>query len=123
MPRLTKKQQEALEEAAREERIRQALRWTGPAPARDVPPPRDGGLSTGYTYNAYTRRVIEACSSAVYHAIGRTDRTTTQRPIALYSTRLLALQALRATLEREFAEALEQIDQQIAREEAQHGEK
>lgn len=119
MARLTKKQQDEIEAQQHEERIRAALRWTA-APERDVPPPsvaeRGLRLTTGYTFHAYNRSVSVACSSSTHHAVGRTDRTTSQQPLALYSSRRLALQALRAALEREFAEALEKIDRQIEKE-------
>ena len=129
MPRLTKKQQAekereglARQALAREERIRAALRWTGPAPERDVPPPDSGlaglPLTTGWTFHPYNCRVEVACSSSVHHAVGRIDRTTTQEPLALYSSRLLALRGLRAAKEREFAGVLERIDREIEREEA-----
>ena len=120
MARKTKAQIAAEQVAAREVCLIAALRWTEPAPARDVPPPDGLGsynrLSTGYTFNVHTRSTSEACSSSVSHAIGRTDRADSQRPISLYSTRLLALRALRAAMEREYAEALLRIDDQIKKE-------
>lgn len=110
-------------EAERAMRIAQALRWTGPTPAPDVAPPDTHGLTTGYMFNVYAQYVEVACSSSVSHAIGRTDRTTSQRPLHLYSTRLLALRALRAESERKFAEQLAKIDEQIEAERRKGGEK
>lgn len=99
---------------AKESRIRAALRWTEDAPKPDVEPPEGWReLTTGYTFNAYTQRVDIACSSPVDHAIGRTDKTTTQGARWLYSTRERAFRALRATLERSFAEQLEAIDRMM----------
>lgn len=106
------------EEAARmreeEARTRAALHWTEPAPPPDVMPPTGVfALSTGYTFNVHAQRVDVACSSSISHSVGRTDRTTTQEPKRLYSTRLLALQALRNAMEWRFAEQLAKIDKQI----------
>lgn len=120
MARITKAERERQEQGVQEARIRTALRWTEPAPGPDVPPPDGFGLSTGYLFNTYTNRVDVACSGPVSHAFGRTDRTTTQGARRLYSTRLLALQALRNAVERECAERLAAIDQQIEQEQG-HG--
>ena len=101
-------------------RVRAALRWTEQAPPPDVLPPEhvygDTGLSTGYIFNVYKPSIDVACSSSASHTIGRLDRTTSQRPLRLYSTRLLALQALRNAMERDFAEKLAAIDAQIEQE-------
>lgn len=115
--RLTKREREEKERQAREHeaRIFAALCWTDEAPGPDVPPPVGSGnqLTTGYVYNEYAESVAEACSSSYNHAIGRTDRTTSQRPISLFSTRERALRALRNALERRAAEMLARIDGQI----------
>jgi len=99
MPKLTKAERDRQEQEAREARIRAALHWTDRAAGPDVLPPScsdsSGQMSTGYTFNAYTNRVDVACSSSIGHAIGRTDKTDSQRPLSLYSTRLLALKAQR----------------------------
>jgi hypothetical protein len=109
---MVRKSKQAEKEARRyEERVRFALAWSGGEPPRpDVPPPTDGSLTTGWTFNVHTQRVDVACSGIASHAIGRTDRTTSQRALALYSTRKLALQALRAAMECKFAEELARID-------------
>lgn len=114
MAKITKAEHQ--EQEAQEPRIRAALRWTEPAPGPDVAPPSWDGLSTGYLFNAHTNRVDVACSSSVSHAFGRTDQTTTQGARRLYSTRLLALQALRNAVERACAERLTAIDRQIEQE-------
>jgi len=119
---MTKHAREAAEREAEERavRVRLALRWTAPAALPDVPPPDNGSygtLTTGYMWNIGYRTVNEGCSSSTGHAYGRTDRATSQRPAALYSTRLLALLALRAVLEQEFAGELANIDVQISVEE------
>lgn len=120
MPKPTKKQLAEQAEQARESRIRAALHWTEEAPGPDVqPPPQEkwSELATGHMFNAYTLRVDVACTSRVSHAIGRTDKADSQRPMQLYSTRLLALHALRNAVERECAEKLAKIDQMTEEEE------
>lgn len=101
-------------EAGHADQIRAALHWSDDSDVRpDVPVPDRNELTTGWTFNAYARRVDVACSSSAFHAVGRTDKTTTQQPLALYSTRERALRALRVALEREFAEALAKVDAEV----------
>jgi hypothetical protein len=99
----------AAEQAARE---LAALHWSDDNDiAPDVmPPDKWDQLSTGWVFNVYSRRIDVACSSTVHHAVGRTDKTTTQQPIRMYSTRERALRALRVALEHEFAAELAKID-------------
>lgn len=113
--KLSKKKQAELAEQEREACIRAALHWTEPAGGPDVLPPNHytDELRTGYMFNMYYLRIEEACTSSAYHSVGRTDKTTSQRPLALYSTRLRALRALRNVVERECAEKLAQIDRLI----------
>lgn len=118
-----RKSKAAAAQAADEQRVSReqaALRWTDDSDvAPDVPPPSDwDALTTGYVFNAHARRVDVACSSSISHAIGRVDRVTSQRPIALYSTRSRALRALRVALEHEFAAALTRVDAWIIDEES-----
>ena len=80
----------------------------------DVPPPLDGEpMTTGWTYNEHSIRILPACSSSVGHGLDQTDKTTSQRPLALYSTRALAYQALRGVLSRRYALHLLQLDRRI----------
>ena len=104
-----------LAEAAERVRISEALHWTDASDiAPDVPPPEGWDeLTTGWTFNAYSRRVEIACSSYGLHAVGRTDKATSQKPIALYSTKARALRALRCALEQEFATELAKIDEEL----------
>jgi hypothetical protein len=111
---MSKKKQAEIAAREYEERVRAALRWTGEAPSPDVPPPTDNSLTTGWLFSVHGQRVDAACSDAVSYAYGRTDRTTTQGSRALYSSRRLALQALRAAMERKFAEELARIDVLLA---------
>lgn len=103
-------------------RIHTALRFTDKV-SPDIPIPEytvsspltKGWVPIGSLGNQ--GRVEVACSSSVHHAIGRTDRTTSQNAIRLYSTKLLALRGLRNQVEKRCAEELSRIDQQIEEEE------
>ena len=91
-----------------------ALRWTQPV-LKDVPIPK-AGLSTGYMFAGARgdyARVDVACSSVVHHGFGYSDKTTSQQPMELYSSRLLALKALRHESEKYCASILRRIDKQI----------
>ena len=80
----------------------------------DVPPPLGGEpMTTGWTYNEHSIRILPACSSSVGHGLDQTDKTTSQRPLALYSTRALAYKALRGVLSRRYALHLLQLDRRI----------
>lgn len=120
---MTKKEQAEMEDLKRQLAIAKAFRFTNPV-NKDVAPPSGGWgstLSTGWVFNSYTKKVDVACSSQVHHAIGKTDKTSTQNPIWMFSSKLLALKALRHDLERKFAEELANIDKMIEIEE-QHSE-
>lgn len=95
-----------------------------PAVAKDVPPPEPSGkrdYSHGFNFNAYNGTTEEYWSSCNTHytsnPVGKTGYISgRQEGIALYSTRLLALKALRHAVENEAAESLAKIDIQIAAE-------
>lgn len=108
---MTKKEKTAHDAALAEARLLGALRWTSEV-RPDVPIPIGAGLSTGWL--PFHSRVEIACSSSVHHATGRTDKTTSQNPRNLYSTKLLALRALRHEMELRFAQELANVDKQIA---------
>ena len=91
--------------------LRSALRWTDEV-IEDVPiPDRYGELVSGWLPCA--NRVEPACTDSVNHAIGQTDKTRSQKPRRLFSSKLLALRALRHILEKEYAAKLLDIDRQI----------
>lgn len=94
-------------------KTRVALRWTEAVQTDVDPPERSGELAKGFLYcGEYSDhpRVEVACSSAVHHALGYNDKTTSQGPRELYSTRLRALRALRFAVEKRCALALRHID-------------
>jgi hypothetical protein len=111
---MTKKEREAHEKLIAELRLLAALRWTSEVKP-DVPPPNDG-LTKGFLYNEYDPRVVPACSSGVYHAFGRDDKTDSQGSRALYSSKLLALRALRHAVEVESAKRIAKVDEMIEKE-------
>lgn len=84
----------------------------------DVPPPSVGEpMTTGWTYNEHSMRILPACSSSIGHGLDQTDKTTSQHPLALYSSQKLAYKALRGVLSRRYATSLLIIDKKIARNE------
>lgn len=120
MAQLTKAQQaqfDALNEAVR---IAKAFRFTEKVEP-DVPPPSytsiGDRLTRGWQFNTYNGTVFKMCSSSSFHGYDW-EKTTSQNPRHLYSTRELALRALRAELEQEFAKKLANVDRQIEHEKA-----
>jgi hypothetical protein len=94
-----------------------ALRWTQPV-AKDLPVPRplEGGFTSGWDFNAYNASVEKMWSESVAHGTGgrRESRISArQNGRALYSSKLLALKALRHAVECESAAKLRKIDIEI----------
>ena len=92
-----------------------ALRFTETIRA-DVLIPIDDKIVNGYSYNSYNTRVEKSCSSGFFHSIGKWDKTDAQRSINQYSSRLLALKAMRNELEFRYAFELRQVDLMIEEE-------
>lgn len=110
---MTKKKRESYELMQLEITLHKAM-FVSDLIEPDVPPPLGGEpMTTGWTYNEHSIRVLPACSSSVAHGIDQTDRTTSQRPIALYSSQKLAYKALRGVLSRRYALHLLQLDRRI----------
>jgi hypothetical protein len=92
-----------------------ALRWTE-AVAPDVPVPAYGEPATsGWAHNPHAMRVDQMWSESQAHGWGaaRGRDTASQRGRALYSTRLLALRAMRHAVELDCAARLAQVDKMI----------
>jgi hypothetical protein len=95
-----------------------------PAVAKDLPPPDPVGRTEythGFDFNTYDKSTREYWSGCIFHytsnpAGKKGYLSGSQRGIALYSTRLLALKALRHAVENETAESLANIDMKIAAE-------
>lgn len=82
--------------------------------APDVNPPEGSGkLSKGYWYNSYNMEVGRGCSSHGSHSTWSDDKTTIQGARALYSTKRLALLALRSEVELQNMERIERINAAI----------
>lgn len=116
---MNKKETAEMERLREELRIAKALRFTDEV-LPDVPIPEPGfgqPLAVGFLFNAYvgthSTRVEPACSSSTGHSFGGTDKTTTQRGVRLFSTRLMALRACRHEVELQVAKILADIDRQI----------
>jgi hypothetical protein len=109
---MTKKEQAEREALLNEIARLKAWRLTEPV-KRDVPPPltSEAGsrLTKGWDYNAYSSCVYKACSSCISHGKGW-ERTLSQHPIALFSTRERAYAALRYAVEQECIARLAEID-------------
>ena len=115
--KLPKWAQEYITDTKRDAAIKNALRWTEPV-ALDVEPPKEWNqLSRGWNYFGSIEhgRVVKACSSNVHHGDGW-EKTSSQNPQHLFSTRLLALKALRHETENLCARTLAGIDLQIEQE-------
>ncbi len=92
-----------------------ALRWTE-AVKPDVPvPAHSDPATTGWAYNAPSLRIEQMWSESHAHGWGasRGRGSASQRGRALYSTRLLAVRAMRYEVEQECAAKLAQIDRMI----------
>ena len=102
-----------------------------PSVRPDVAPPlpcRSGPEYTeGFDYNVHTKSVYAGWSASVVHGTGAAPKSgdryhsASQNSAHLYSTRLLALRALRSAFERKVANELADIDEKIAAELAKEG--
>ncbi len=113
---------------AQELRVQAALRWTGPV-LPDVPPPGyswkpgEKAFTSGWMRHGGSSwdggRVEQPWSSATGHGSGPAPSSNIsgrQNSSALFSTKLLALRALRHDVERSSAEKLARIDAWIEEE-------
>jgi len=78
-----------------------------------MPPKYGEPLTVGWHYNTYNLQVDVGCSSSIYHSIYETTKTTTQGARAFYSTKKLALIAMRLEIEYDHFERLQLIDQRL----------
>jgi hypothetical protein len=95
-----------------------AFRMTSPV-ERDLDPPAafSGEIVNGWDYNVYWGVVLKACSSSIHHSLGNWDKTTSQNSRRLFSTKMLALKALRYETEQQCMTKLAAIDRAIEQEE------
>lgn len=111
---MTKKDQARMEALENEVRLMRALRWSDPVEP-DVAPPETftRGLSKGFLFNKYSTRIEKACSSSIGHNFGDDEKTSTQGPRALFSSKALALRAMRYEVAMDSATTLAAIDKAI----------
>ncbi|WP_134043815.1 hypothetical protein [Paraburkholderia caballeronis] len=121
---MTKAEKARVEQLETELREAKALRWTERV-TPDIPVPMGGSFAetSGYTLIGSRDyiRVEPAWSSCVFHGTGYASSkeqkahrgSASQKGIALYSTRLLALRAMRFEIESGAAKRLSSIDKMI----------
>ena len=115
---MNKKEQAAMQAAIDRADLLSALRWSAPV-ERNVAPP-DIGYSEGWDMNAYNKSVWLGWSSSANHGTGPAPKaggrymSASQQCRSLYSTKAIALAALRHEVERRAAADLMNIDRQIA---------
>lgn len=128
---MNKKEQAEMAELRRAVLLAKAFRFTK-KPARDVAPPSGtNAYTSGFDYNVNSMSVWDAWSGCVVNGRGPAPdpskaryASASQNSRSLYSTRLLALEALRADYELVAARFLAKIDEEIEAEiEAQEGTK
>lgn len=95
-------------------KTRLALRFTDGEFAPDIPPPPAfGDVTRGYTLSLHYREAVPACSSHSTHGLGKETESIRRGGLALYSSEVLALRALRQQLEAQFAGQLREVDKKI----------
>ena len=113
---MNKKEQAELERA----HTFAALRWTVPVVRNVGIPEVFVNVSEGWDFNAYSVRVWEGWSRIASHGAGTKLKdgyqSGTQGGRMMFSTKALALSAMRHEMEWEFAKALRCVDKQIAAE-------
>jgi hypothetical protein len=116
---MNKKEQEQMTALQKALRLAKALRWTEPVAPDLLPPHAFNKETSGFAFNTHSGTVSPAWSDSVSHSIGHASReamgrsSASQRSSPLYSTRLRALRAMRAVVEKEVAERLAAIDAKI----------
>lgn len=114
---MTKKEIAAFAELQKDLVVARAWRRTEPV-MRDLSVPRNGEIS-GWIFNLHSKRVEPAWSGFTCHGRGYATRkeargSASQNGIALFSSKLLALRAMRYEAEEEAVRMLAEIDAQIA---------
>jgi len=115
---ITKKEKAEFDAAILAAKTLAALRWTEPV-KKDLPIPSSGTVS-GWDFNSYSCIIVQQWSEPESHGDG--EKRSNQWGISyqngkpLYSTKLLALKALRHEVENKVAKQLLSIDIQIEQE-------
>jgi hypothetical protein len=91
-----------------------AFRFTEDIAPDVFPPTGYDEIAIGYDFNSYNSTVSPAWTSSNSHGSGHVrDRSASREAIDLYSTKKLALRALRRTLEKKYSAELARIDRMI----------
>ena len=106
---MNKKEKLELSETQHELELHRAFRLTEPVERDLMPPSGSEELSKGWTFNAYSGRVGKHCSSGVHNGAGW-DKTSSQNSMELFSTKELAVKALRYAVERKVMKELLAVD-------------
>lgn len=129
---MTKKEKEHWRMLLEKVEIIAALRWSDNvepdlSPEKDIEKDQINGIYSsnkyisGFIYNSYAKSVEEWWSSRIYSGPGLEMPEKlgiySRKPSRLFSTKLLALRALRYDLCRRFARELWEIDKRIEQEE------
>lgn len=115
---LNKKEQQKMADLAEECCLARALRWSESETLPDLAPPQSGFVN-GWSLNIYREDIFPSWSAANCHGLEHRkpdskQEYASQNGIKQYSTKELALRALRAGMERKFAKSLAKIDARIA---------
>ncbi len=111
---MTKKEQAEMAALKQQLEYAVAFRFTEPV-LPDIPRPKHSHSKTvltgGWTFNEFGRWVEQACSCDSNHGTGAVLKVSVQEPLDLYSSKELALRAMRQKLEQQFAKVLAELDQ------------
>ena len=119
---MNKKELAAMADLQRELAEARALRFTQKvAPDLPAPAPSSNAKTSGWDFNSYSFEVTQAWSESIAHGNGPArDRRmiASKGAVPLYSTKLLALKAMRNKMEHKAARELAKVDALIEREAA-----
>lgn len=107
---MNKKEKRALSDTQHELELHRAFRLTEPVERDLMPPDSTSELSKGWNFNAYSGRVGKHCSHSVGNGAGW-EKTSSQKSMRLFSTKELAIKALRYAVERKVMRQLLDVDQ------------
>lgn len=109
---MTKLEQQVFENM----KIQCALRFTEKVYPDILPPENFDKIVNGYSFNSYSEKVEKSCSSRLAHSLYAWNKTNSRESIEQYSSRLLALKAMRYEMEQIFAKKLYAVDVLIEKE-------
>ena len=112
---ITKKERAEFDAAILKASTLAALRWTSPVEPDLMPPTVWKEVVTGWLYNSYNSCIYQTWSTTINHGSGDYSEGAyaSQKSVKQYSTRILALKALRYDTELKNARELLRIDKMI----------